>query len=96
MTTTKTRKSVPLEADDLTRVSRFDTDAILQKVAARHAGVDTIGSESALMRTLIVAGLDVLEQEADDERYAQLAASSDSDDQQFHAAMRSRSRRRSA
>lgn len=92
MTTTKTRKSVPLDATDLTRVNQFDTDRVLHAVAARHAGVEVIGSEAVLMHTLLVAGLDALEQEADEERYAQLAAAQDDEDRSYHAARRSRRR----
>jgi hypothetical protein len=92
MPTTKIRKSVPLETDDITRINSFDTDAVLHKVAARHADVEIIGSEAVLMRTLLVAGLDALEQEADEERYAQLAASSDAEDEQYRTAMRARRR----
>lgn len=90
MPTTKIRKTVPLDPEDIARVNSFDADELLHAVAARHAGVDTISSEATLMHTLLIAGLDALEQEADEERYAHYAASEDDEDRSFHAAMRQR------
>lgn len=86
----KTRKYVPLETADIQRVERIDVDRFLHAVAARRAGVDAFSSEAALLHMLLVAGLDMIESEADEERYAQLAASEDDEDREFRAAMRTR------
>lgn len=90
MATTKVRKSVPLGEDDLDRVQRFTEDDCLRRIVARHAGVDDIGTESLLMHTILVAGLSTLEEEADEERYAQLAASEDDEDRAYKASLRAR------
>lgn len=92
MAATATRRSVPLDQGDLTRLTRVDRDSLLRAILARHAGVERVTSEAALLHTLVTMGLDLLEREADEERYAQLAVSQDDEDRDFHAAMRSHRR----
>lgn len=93
MPATKTRQSVPLDDTDVQRMNRIDADEVLRAVAARRAGQATLGSSRAsLLHVLVVAGLDALEREADEERYAQLADSQDDEDRQYHQALRTHRR----
>lgn len=94
MATTKTRKSVPLDQEDERRLALVSTDETLCALAARHvhARPNAALTEATIMHALVVMGLDALEREADEERYAQLAASQDDEDREFHAAMRLRRR----
>lgn len=94
MSTTKTRKSVPLDPQDEIRLAQLSSDETLCAVARRHIKGHPVSAltEATLMHVLVVAGLDALEREADEERYAQLAASQDDDDRDFHAAVRLRRR----
>jgi hypothetical protein len=92
MPTTKIRKMVPLDPEDVARVNSFDTDKQLHAIAARRGGTEAIGSEAALMHILILAGMDALEQEAEAERYAEYASEEDDEDRSFKAARLGRRR----
>lgn len=89
MPTTKPRKSLTLDADTEARLRRFTADQRLMVAVRRHAPGE-IASESALLATVFRIGLEAVEREADELRYAALAAVDDDDDREFHAAMRTR------
>lgn len=92
MTAPTQRKTVPLSVDDLDRVNRIDQDPALAAIAARYLDVVTLRSEAALIRALLLAGLSAVEQEAAEQRYAELAATEDDEDRLFRLAQRSRRR----
>lgn len=94
MPTTKTRKSVTLEPDDTERLARFDVDDTLHVAARRLIGGNEGQSftEAGLLHALVVIGLDAIEREADEERYAQLARCADEEDVQYEMALRGRRR----
>ena len=90
--TTMTRRSVPLEAADVERIARISGDMDVEALLARHVGKEMITSEAALLRALVLCGLELIEREADEQRYQALAQSQDDEDRAFHHAVRLRRR----
>lgn len=91
MPTTKERKSVPLTTLEVTRIRKVFTEPAILAALMRRVGPDQqITSEAQLMHALVLTALNVLDEEADEERYRELAASEDDEDRAFRAASRAR------
>ncbi|MFJ5657484.1 hypothetical protein ACIQD5_29690 [Streptomyces microflavus] len=93
-----TRKSLPLEEEDLTTLARLrEPDSPERAALERLAGlsVTTDTSDATLLHTVFALGRQALQEDADEMAYAELAAQQDAEDDAFHAALRSRGARRS-
>ncbi len=94
---TATRKSVPLEQEDLEVIDLLQTaGSAEQRALIEVTGItlDENASEATSIRALIAAGRIVIEQAVISEGYEAYAASLTPEDQEAHDAMRGRVTRR--
>lgn len=93
MSDVKIRKSIQLDGEDKARIERLLTEPRYRQALLDMFGAGAARSEAALLHTLLVAGLDRIDEQTADAGYAELAASEDDEDRAFHASMRSATRR---
>lgn len=89
---TVTRRSVPLDDDDIARINRLAGDERAENMLAGYLHRQYLSSDALFLRALVVAGLTTIEQDIDARRYQELAASQDDEDAAFHHALRRRPR----